>query len=73
MPQANNMDAKHCAQQTIILDSQLKRYLEGLFDGFSCQNKDPGFNLRRNYTLRSHPLSPIETHVVHRPPVLLGK
>ena len=53
MPQANNMGAKHCARQTIILDFLLKRYLEGLFDGFSCQNKDPRFNLRRNYTLNS--------------------
>ena len=52
MPQTNNMDAKHCAGQTLILDFQLKRYLEGLFDGFSCQNKDPGLNFRRNYTLR---------------------
>ena len=51
MPQANNMDAKHCAGQTLILDFKWKRYLEGLFDGFSAQKKDPGFNLRRNYTL----------------------
>ena len=51
MPQANNMDTKHCAGQTKILDYQLKRYLEGLFDEFSCQNKDPGFNFRQNYTL----------------------
>ena len=65
MPEANNMDAKDCAWQTIILDFQLKRYLEGLFDGFSCQNKDPGFNLRRNYTLRL-PIIPPGVSVISR-------
>ena len=29
----------------------MKKYLEGLFDGYTCQNKDPGFNFRHNYTL----------------------
>ena len=41
MPQANNMDAKHCAGQTLMLDFQWKRYLEGLFDWFSCQKFAP--------------------------------
>ena len=27
---------------------------EGLFDVFTCQNKDPAFHFRRDYTL-SHP------------------
>ena len=40
--QSNNMVAKHCARQTQILDFQQKRYLEGLFDGFSCKKKTLG-------------------------------
>ena len=66
MPQAINMDAKHCARQTIILDFQLKWYLEGLFEGFSCQNKDPGFNSRQNYTLKVtyYDVSPTGKHSV---------
>ena len=41
MPQANNMDAKHCTGQTLILDFQRKRFLEGLFDGFHAKTKTP--------------------------------
>ena len=52
MPLTNSMEASWAVASgklyTLINE---KNGLEGLFDVFTCQNKDPGFHFRRNYTL----------------------
>ena len=43
------MEAQHCAGQTLCSIFNEKRYLEGLFDGYTGKDKDPGFNFCKNY------------------------
>ncbi|CAL8253488.1 unnamed protein product [Boreogadus saida] len=51
MPQANNMDAKHCSRQTIILDFQLK---SGISACTTCGSCFSACRLRTAQVLRSH-------------------